>query len=566
METHRTDFNTAIDCYNLGNQLREQGHTAQAIAYYQQAIALNPYLLAAYNNLGSLLGNDPQTIPQAIHYLETLLNLDPTYTKALHNLARIYLNHEQLTSAFNCYQQALLILPNDSKLYNSLGYILTEQARLDQAIPYFKKALTLTPTSVITHNNLLMALHYTDYPQSTLFKEYQQFDKQHALPLAPLIKPHTNSPDPQRRLKIAYLSPDFRRHAIAYFIKAILAHHNHQHFELFCYYNHPDSDDFTQEIQTYADHWINCYSLSDQDLVQHLRDQRIDLLIDLAGHGAGNRSLIFAQKPAPLQIAYLGYSNTTGLTAMDSRITDEHTDPSDPAVDALSSETLIRLPNTYFCYSPPKEFVPIQPQLPCQHQNHLTFGSFNNYPKLSPQILHIWAQLLQQLPTAKLLIKAKQLADLQTKTALLHHFARFNLPPERLILIPSFIPSTIDNLKTYSMVDIALDSYPYNGATTTCESLWMGIPVITLVGERHVSRMGLSLLSTLKLPQLIAHSPAEYIQIAKQLALDFSTLQTLRTTLRTNLQNSPIMDASTTTQQLEHTYQTLWQQWCASHS
>jgi predicted O-linked N-acetylglucosamine transferase (SPINDLY family) len=267
----------------------------------------------------------------------------------------------------------------------------------------------------------------------------------------------------------------------------------------------------------------------------------MDILIDLAGHTINNRLLVFARKPAPVQVSYLGYPNTTGLTTMDYRITDGYTDPAGVA-DPWSSETLVRISPTYFCYHPAADsYSTFENTLPAWRTGYLTFGSFNSHAKLSQEILMLWANILKAIPDSKLLIKTKSLQDATTRQELTEHFTSLGIVPERLILSP-FTPTQIEHFRMYQQIDIALDSYPFNGATTTCETLWMGVPVVTLVGDRHASRTGLSILATVGLTELIAYTLPEYLNICLKLANNLEYVQHLRATLRHRLQTSPLMD------------------------
>lgn len=548
--------------YNLGNLLREQKQWQEAIDCYQQAIRLNPTLVEAYNNLGNVWRNQNQ-LAEAVACFQKALTVNPTHAKTYYNLGMALTGLSKFTEALTCYQRALTLNSNYApQIYHGQGVTLYYQGKIPEAITSFKKAVAMKPTYTNAHSNLLMALNYTtEYNRATMFIEHQQFNEQQAKPLAVFIKPHHHDHNPQRQLKIGYVSQDFRKHSVAYFIEPILAHHDPRQVEIYCYYNNfQPLDETTERLQQYTAGWRNCLELSDEALAEQIREDKIDILVDLTGHTGYNRLLVFARQPAPVQVTYLGYSNTTGLTAIDYRLTDGYADPEGIA-DPFSSETLVRMPHSYFCYSPADETLsaPLSP-LPALTNNYLTFGSFNNCAKLSPEILNWWGQLLTTLPDAKLLVKSKSLEDTSTRQALQDHFARYGITLDRLILT-GFAQGMNDHLRVYSQVDIALDSFPYNGATTTCESLWMGIPVVTLVGETHVARMGLSILSTVGLTELIATTPEEYLNICINLANQKEHLQRLRATMRERLQASPLMDAASFTHHLETVYRAMWEKW-----
>lgn len=559
---HRAiQINDSVDIYyaNLGNAQVRLGQLTEAVVSLQRAVAINPNYAEAHDNLAKVLKQQGH-INEAILHFQRAIALKPNYVQAHNNLGNVFRELIKFDEAFECYQRAFALNPNYVQAHNNLANLFKDMGKIPEAITHYQQALANNPNDIISHGNLLYALNLaTDYEPATIFYEHQRFNEQQAKPLATSIQPHVNESTPARLLKIAYLSPDFKEHSVAYFIESVLAHHNHQQFEIFCYYNDDKQDDFTKRLQQYADHWMNCLILSDKDLAEKIRQDKIDILIDLAGHTAGNRLLVFAQKPAPIQVTYLGYPNTTGLETIDYRITDNHAEPENMA-DSFSSEALIRMPNSYFCYRP-YENSPSISQLPALNNDFITFGSFNNYAKISPKILKLWIEILQNIPHSKLLVKAKSLNDHTTWQTFKKQFTDLNIASERLIL-NSYALSIENHLNTYHKVDIGLDTFPYNGATTTCEALWMGVPVVTLVGETHVSRMGLSILSTLGLTELVAHTKEEYIDICVNLANDVERLQNLRTGMRERMLKSPLMNGATFTHHLENAYRKMWKKWC----
>ena len=544
--------------YNLGMAFKIQGKIGEAIDCYQRALNFKPDYADANNGLGNaLLAQDK--FDEAIACYQRALVLNPNYIEAHNNLGVAFENQGQLTEAVVSFQQALVLNPNDAKAHNNLATVKKNQGMISEAIEHYQKALEIKPTYAIAHTNLLFALNYAvNYDRATIFAAHQKFNEQHALPLAGTIKTHLNENQPQRKLKIGYISPNFHKHAVAYFIEPILAHHDHHQFEIFCYYNSLRTDAVTQRLQRYADHWFNCSKLSDEELAEHIRHNQIDILIDLAGHTDGNRLLVFARKPAPVQVTYLGYPNTTGFTTIDYRITDSYMDPQG-ITEPFNSETLIRMPASYFCYHPDADSPQIN-DLPAQKNGYITFSSLNNYCKLNPQLFALWAQILHAVTGSKLLVKTKSLIDSATRSTLLEQFGKLDIEPERLIL-ENITPAPA-YLQTYHQVDIGLDSYPFTGGTTTCEALWMGVPVVTLVGDRHASRQGFSILSALGLTELIAYSPEEYVDICVKLASDTKYLQQLRTEMRTRMQESPLMDGASFTSHLETAYRNMWEKWC----
>ncbi|HEW97997.1 MAG: hypothetical protein DRR16_33585 [Candidatus Parabeggiatoa sp. nov. 3] len=546
--------------YNLGTAYDKRGKLTEAIASYQKALTINPNDAPTHYNLGIALHQQGHKTESIAHYQKAIA-LNPEHVEAHNNLGIILSEQGKLTEAIACYERALALNPNYAQVYNHLAGVLLNQGEIDQAITHYRRALALKPSFTTAHTGLLLALHYVEgLEPTTLFSEHQRFNEQHAKPLTPSSPRHLNDKHPQRRIKLGYVSPDFRQHPVAHFIEPVLAHHNHTQFEIFCYDNHGKTDKITQRLQQSVEHWINCVTLTDEALASLIKQDQIDILIDLAGHTNDNRLLVFARKPAPVQVTYLGYPNTTGLTTIDYRITDQYRDPEGLA-DELSTETLIRMPETYYCYRPYDDTPPVN-DLPAHQNDAITFGTLNNYVKLNPKMLTLWAEILQAVPGSKLLLKPSNqiLNDPSARQAIEKQFMTVDIQPTQLIL-EEITPSP-SHLKSYHQLDIALDTYPFNGGTTTCEALWMGVPVITLVGQTHTARMGISLLSTLGLTELIAHSPKDYVELAIKLANDRAYLQNLRESLRDRMQTSPLMDGPSYTHHLETAYRKMWEKWC----
>lgn len=544
--------------HNLGYALAEWGKFSKAVDYYHRALALAPNNAQTHKNLGDVLRTQGHLNKAIVSYQQALA-LNPSDADTYNNLGTVFSQMGHLSKAIKCFQQALQLAPDFAEAGSNLASSLLYQGFIQQAISYYQQILAARPNA-LTHSNLLLACQYqTEVDLTTLFSAHQQFNQQYVLPLAASIQPHLNARCRQRQLKIGYISTDFHKHSVAYFIEPVLAQHDHEQFEISCYDNSTTTDKVTQRLKKSVDQWINCAGWSDEVLAEKIRQDAIDILVDLGGHTNQNRLLVFARKPAPVQITYLGYPSTTGLTTIDYRITDSQVDP-EGKTDSFNTEQLIRMPDSYFCYRPDDDSPPINP-LPALKKKQITFGSFNNYAKLNADILASWAQILQRVPGAKLLLKARSLNDPDTRQRLKQKLIALGIDSGRLILA-NYADSTVAHLKYYHQIDIALDSYPYHGATTTCEALWMGVPVVTLGGERPASRMGLSILSALGLTELIADTPAEYIEIGVNLANDMSYLQKLRAGLRHKMQTSPLMDDQNFTRHLEIAYRQVWEKWC----
>ncbi len=546
--------------HHLGYALAELGQFSKAVNYYQRALVLAPNNAQTHKCLGDIW-RIQGCLDKAMVTYQQVLALNPSDADTYNNLGTVFSQMGHLTKATKCFQQALQLVPDFVEAGSNLASSLLYQGFIQQAITYYQQILAVQPNA-LTHSNLLLAFQYqVDVDLTMLFSVHQQFNQQYVLPLTASIQPHLNDRCQQRKLKIGYISTDFHKHSVAYFIEPVLTQHDHEQFEIVCYDNSTTTDKVTQRLKKLVDQWINCADWSDEILAENIRQAAIDILIDLGGHTNQNRLLVFARKPAPVQITYLGYPSSTGLTTIDYRITDNSVDP-EGKTDSFNAEQLIRMPNSYFCYRPDNDSPPINP-LPALKKKQITFGSFNNYAKLNADILAIWAQILQQVPEAKLLLKARSLNDPDTRQRLKQQLTALGIDSGRLILA-NYTDSTVAHLKYYHQIDIALDSYPYHGATTTCEALWMGVPVVTLVGERQASRMGLSILSALGLTELIADKPAEYINISVKLANNRSYLQELRTGLRHKMQTSPLMDDKSFTRHLEKIYRQVWKKWCVT--
>jgi len=359
-------------------------------------------------------------------------------------------------------------------------------------------------------------------------------------------------------MNIGYLSPDFKRHSVACFIEPLLAAHDRSRFKIFGYSGVSNSDPVTERIKGLCEEWRDVSRLGDDWIADRTRADRIDILVDLAGHTGEGRPLLFAHKLAPVQVTWLGYPNTTGIAAIDYRLSDAVADP-EGAADRFHVEKLVRLPGGFLCYAPAPE-APAVAELPLLGSGHVTFGCFNNLAKLTPAMVALWAQLLVALPGARLHLKSFGLAAESARRSLLQQFADRGIGAERLELAAP-VESLAAHLAKYQGIDIALDVYPYNGVATTCEALWMGVPVITLAGPTHVSRVGASLLHSVGLAELVAGSAEEYLQKALELARNDDRLGALRRTMRDRLRASPLLDARRFAGALENAYREMWDRW-----
>jgi protein O-GlcNAc transferase len=553
--------NNLIALYGLGVALQEKGQFNESIKYYYRTLEVNPDNYIAYNNLGNVL-RDAGRDGEAIDCFKKALEINANHAGTYDNLGNALRHVRRYREAVACFQKALQIDPNHVATYVNLGGALADLGRLIEAEKAFRRALQIQPDSTLAYSNLLFIMNYSSrYDANTIFLEHCRFAERFAGPLSSKILPHFNDTSSLRRLKVGYVSPDFRNHSVHYFVEPILAWHNREHFEVFCYSNSKEYDEVTRRIQGYADQWRNIKGMPNEQAAELIRKDQIDILVDLAGHTADNRILLFACKPAPVQVTWIGYPCTTGLSMIDYKIVDNYSGPPGMA-EQFYAEKLMRLPESFLCYLPETDSPDIG-NLPALSSRHITFGSFNNFTKVSQEIIALWAKILGAIAGSRLIMKAHGLSDAATCDHAMDMFAQESIVPERIKLLP-WEPTISEHLGKYGSIDIALDTFPYNGTTTTCEALWMGVPVITLSGGTPASHVGVSILSNVGLPELVAGTPDEYVSIAVNLAGDLNRLQSLRQNLRDMMRCSPLCDAKRFISNLETCYSRMWETWYKS--
>ncbi len=525
---------------NLGNTLRRMGRYREARACIEKALSLDRNLVEAHNTLGVVMQalGDRVRASQCFH---EALRIKPDYGELYANLGNLAREEGRFEDAASCFRRGLQLAPRMPSMHNNLGTVLGDCGLYREAAAAFQNAMQLAPGYSAAHSNYLFYLHYDpEITPEQVSSEHRKFSPQ--IKGAPFVH-SSRRPGP---LRIGYVSSDFRLHSVAYFVEPILANHrSNQGLEFYCYADVQKPDETTHHFQALAaDRWRNIHGVADRETARMIFDDGIDILIDLGGHTGNNRLPVFAYKPAPVQAAWIGYPNTTGLSAIDYRFTDAWCDP-EGQTEQLHSEKLIRLPMGFNCYQAPHGAPAV-----ATRTGAVTFGSFNALVKLSPQLISLWSQVLLAVPGSRLCLKSKPLVEQSVRYRILDQFAQCGVEPNRVDLHPT-IPSREGHLGAYGLVDIALDTYPYNGTTTTCEALWMGVPVLTLTGRTHVSRVGTSLLSRCGMEAWIARDEHHFVQLAIEKAAAIDKLRAGRAAVREAAR--ALTDASRFTQQLEQT-------------
>ena len=540
---------------DLGNAFQQQGRLNEAVTSYTQATRVRPDYPEAYSNLGNALLELGQP-ERAIECLQQALRLRPDFVEAAYNLGLVLWTQGRPEEAANHYRRAIELEPRHSCAYLNLGNCLKDQGQLDEAIAAYRAAIELEPATASFHSTLILATNYHPrLDQKALHEETRRWNQRHAAPLQKAFQPHSNPRDPDRRLRIGYVSPDFHEHPASSFTVPLLSHHDHDQFEIFCYAQVERPDAFTERLRGYSDHWRSTVGLADEQLADMIRRDRIDILVDLALHTANSRLLVFARKPAPVQITWLGYPGTTGLSTIDYRLTDPYLDPPG-LIDAYYSEQSVRLPETFWCYDPVTE-TPSVNALPAENTGAITFGCLNNFCKVNDGVLSLWAKVLHAVPRLRLLLRAPRGQARDHVTAVLGHEG---IVATRLEFVDR--RSRQEYFRLFHRIDLCLDPFPCSGGTTTLNAFWMGVPTVTLIGKTVVGRAGWSQLCNLDLKDLAAESPEQYVAIAAELAGNLPRLVQLRRELRERMLASPLADAPRFARNLEHVYRRVWRRWC----
>nr|WP_242518551.1 FkbM family methyltransferase [Thiorhodovibrio winogradskyi] len=543
-----------------GLALRALGRFDEALQACETALRLDPRSARAHCNRGSLLFHQSRS-REAVQAYDAALALDPNLVEAHYNRGNALHRLGQLRAAEAAFRRALALDASLAMAHNNLGNTLQLLGRLDEAEAAHEQARRLNPVAFYTDSNRLFGFNYRDdVARETVFAAHRAY----AQPAQAPVWRAAPGEEARRRLRVGLVSADFAIHSVAFFLSAWLEHHGREAVELFAYANGERTDAMTHWCRARVAHWVPCAALDDHALAARIAADRIDVLVDLAGHSGKNRLPVFAERAAPVQVTWLGYPNTTGLTAMDYRLVDAVTDP--PEADAFHSERLLRLPDGFLCYRPPEPVRNLQAcQPPSTERSSLTFVSFNNLAKLGPGILARWARILIAVPGSRLMLKSGLAADVRVWDTVIEQLARAGVAAERIEGLPR-TPRQADHFPWYHQADIALDTFPYNGTTTTVEALWMGVPVVTECGDRHAARVGASILTRLELPELIAQDADDYVRIVVELAQDPERLRRYRATLRPRLEASALRDEVGFTRTFEWALREMWRIHCAGEA
>jgi protein O-GlcNAc transferase len=539
----------------LGMLAYERRDYATATALLTEAIAVNPSVSAFRASMGAVQRAQGHHA-QALAAYKMALELEPNSALNLYYVGLCQYALRHYSAAQQAVTSSIALDARIAASHNLLGQIHRSLGRSSEAIASFRRGLELEPDNAALHSNLLFSLNYRhDVSPASVFSAHVGWAARHGRGEQVRMVARSQSLETARVLRIGYVSADLRSHSVAYFLEPVLEARDRNAVHVTFYANRIGRDATTNRLRALSDEWRVIDGMNDDDALALIRNDEIDILVDLSGHTGRNRMPLFARRAAPIQVTYIGYPNTTGLATMDYRLTDAWADPVG-LTERLNTEELVRLDGGYLCYRPPVDSPPVG-EPPVLANGHITFGSFNNLAKVNPALIARWAAILNGVPGSRMMLKTKPLADAGARDLLLSSFARYGIAPDRLVL-SGWADDTAGHLARYSDIDIALDTFPYHGTTTTCEALWMGVPVVTCAGEIHASRVGVSLLSGIGLDELIASSMEGYVETAISLAHDVSRLRRLRAALRARMTSSPITDKARIARAVETAYRTMW--------
>ena len=540
LDPYKVEFHAS-----LADLFQRLGKIDDALITYEYALKLNSNYYPAYINMAKIL-NNMKRFDEAINLYKKVIKIKPDLAIAYYNLANIQKKINKVEDAIANYKKGLEINPSFADAHYNLANTFANIGEHEQADFSYVNAIRIDPKNQKFWSNRLLNLNYNpNLSNQYIFNQHKLFAKQFSI----LNRNNIKNKNKNTRLRIGYVSADFRKHSVAYFIRPLLKNHDSNFIETFCYYNNSIIDETTEILKTYCENWRSIFEMNDKDILKLIKNDKIDILVDLCGHTPGNKLLIFASKAAPIQITYLGYPNTTGLYTMDYRLTDRYADP-DKNSELFYSEKLIKLNKCFLCYSGNSK-ISHNKNIPQNRNNYITFGSFNNFKKINSNVIKIWTNILSSIPNSHLILKSSE--NIFDINYLLKKFFDEGIKKENIRIIDRKI-NTQDHMKLYDEIDVALDTFPYNGTTTTFEALWMGVPVVTMAGNNHRGRVSASILENLNLKNLISYNSTDYQKTAITISKNKSYLLNLKKDLREILQNSNLCDSKSFTREVEEIF------------
>ncbi|KAJ4846807.1 hypothetical protein Tsubulata_037060 [Turnera subulata] len=532
-----------------------EGHINQGVEYYKKALYYNWHYADAMYNLGVAYG-------EMLKFEMLALSIKPNFSQSLNNLGVVYTVQGKMDSALSMIEKAIIANPTYAEAYNNLGVLYRDAGNIPMAIKAYEQCLEIDPDSRNAGQNRLLAMNYIhEGHDDKLFEAHRDWGRRF-MRLYSQYTSWDNPKDPERPLVIGYVSPDYFTHSVSYFIEAPLVYHDYANYRVIVYSAVVKADaktnKFREKVLKKGGIWRDIYGIDEKKVASIVREDKVDILVELTGHTANNKLGMMACRPAPVQVTWIGYPNTTGLPTIDYRITDSLADPPDSKQKHV--EELVRLPECFLCYTPSPEAGPICPT-PALSNGFVTFGSFNNLAKITPKVLQVWARILCAVPNSRLVVKCKPFCCDSVRQRFLTTLEQLGLESLRVDLLPLILLNH-DHMQAYSLMDISLDTFPYAGTTTTCESLYMGVPCVTMAGAVHAHNVGVSLLNKVGLEHLIAKNEDEYVELALQLASDVKALSNLRASLRELMSKSPVCDGPKFTLGLEAAYRNMWHRYC----
>ena len=548
----------------LAKVLRVVGEKKEAIEIYKKFLDLDPQNAEILLQVAELL-LEIAALEKAKQTLKIALKINPNLPKAHLLLGRVARDQNSgVEEAIGHCLKSIEIEPRYTQAYNEMGNYLIRAGDPKSACQSFQKVLEISgPETTPVYSNWLLAQQYRDdISREDIYQNHLGWQQRHACLVKRVNRlDFDNTPAPKRKLRIGFTSGDLYSHSVFFFLNGLFHSYDRDQLSITCFSDLPESGEDSQSktLKDNVDEWVRIHGFDESKVFEVVRDKKIDILIDISGHTGKSRLLLYLKRAAPVQVTWLGYPDTTGIDSVDYRIIDDVTDPS-PWADKLASEKLYRMPGSFLCYKPLDDWYDIEPQ-PETRDDKIVFGTFNEAPKFSPSVVKLWCQILKAIPEAELVIKCRPFGEEKTREFMMSNLRSCGIDENRVRLL-GFIPSNTGHMSTYDVMDVALDPFPYNGTTTSCEALWMGVPFITREGDRHCARVGMSLLQSVGLDDWITYSDEEYVAKAVEIAQDKEGLKALKKSLRDRMIQSPLCDHVGFAKKFGTAMKEMWKEWC----